>query len=553
MQNQQISPKDAYDLMTWYADGHQIDFIREVLGREPWQKQQDIILDVFKYKVVAVASCNAAGKSDVASDIALTFLSLKASSIVITTAPTWRQVKDVLWRYIRSKHKKAIYKLTDAQCTQVGLDITEDWYAIGLSTTDSEKFFGYHADDILVIIDEASGVDEKIYIGVDAVTPNVNAHVLAIGNPTNPSGRFYQWMHDPLVKKHTISVFDTPNFTANNIRNVEDLLELFRVPNGIEAIDHIQNVQKSLEMPIPALISPETAYRRYFEWGPDSPAWEALIMGQFPSQASQSLIPTELVQMAMNMTGIDTDVDSPHHGKTYAEINGWKIPDGPMEYGLDMARYGDDNTVFYPRHGGWVQEPLAWGKTSLMESADRLLGLGKWSEAGPLFDPLDGDVRINIDDTGNGGGTTDRLRQLSEESYKGGNPAHQYTLQAYNFSSKMYMLNPEKFHDITSELYWNLREQFIKKQIAIPYHERLFNELIARRFRINPTNGKIQVESKDDYKKRTGGKSPDYSDALALAFAGGSRAIRPRQLDNIDATPIEQQFETFTSGLSSGW
>ena len=544
MQNQQITPKDAYDLITWYDQGHQTEFIREILGRNPWPKQEEIIKDVFKYKVVAVASCNAAGKSDVASDIALTFLSLKVNSIVITTAPTWRQVKDVLWRYIRSKHKKAIHKLTDAECNQVGLDISEDWYAIGLSTTDSEKFFGYHADDILVIIDEASGVDEKIFIGVDAVTPNVNAHVLAIGNPTNPSGRFYQWMHDPLVKRHTISVFDTPNFTANGIKDVDDLLRIFKTPDGESAIDYLQEVQKKLQMPIPALISPETVYRRYFEWGPDSPAWEALIMGQFPSQASQSLFPTELVQMAMGMTGTDDDPDSPHYGQSYADINGWKIPDGAMEYGLDMARYGDDNTVLIPRHGGWVQEPVSWGKTSLMVSADRVL---------QHIDPLDPNVRVNIDDTGNGGGTTDRLRQLSEESYRSGQPAHQYVLQAYNFSSKMYMLNPDKFHDITSELYWNLREWFMKKQIAIPYNERLFNELIARRWRVNPSNGKIQVESKDDYKKRTGGKSPDYSDALALAFAGGHRIQQDHTPDHILEEQMTVELQPLTGGLSSGW
>lgn len=552
------TPAEAWELLLYYQDGHQVDFVREFLGRHPWDKQVEIIQDTFNYKIVAVASCNAAGKSDVASDIALTFLQTLPDSIVITTAPTWRQVKDVLWRYIRSKHKKAIRKLSDAECTQVGLDLAEDWYAVGLSTTDSEKFFGYHADNILVIIDEASGVDEKIFLGVDAVTPNINAHVLAIGNPTNPSGRFYQMMHDPLVKQHTITVFDTPNFTANGIKTVDDLLRIFTAPEGVLPIDHINIVQKSLKMPIPALISPETVYRRYFQWGVDSPAWQALIMGQFPSQASQSLFPTELVQMAMGMIGIDNDKDSPHYGKTYAEIAGWNIPDGPMEFGLDMARYGDDNTVLIPRHGGWVQDPVAWGKTSLMESADILLGLGKHIADGAIMNVLDPNVRLNIDDTGNGGGTTDRLRQLSQESYAGGNPVHQYQLVAYNFSSKERMRQPEKFHDITSELYWNLREWFMNKKIALPYNDRLFTELIARRWRVNPSNGKIQVESKDDYKKRTGGTSPDYSDALALAFAGGNRVAFERVQEEYrgeddEEVDYEPEMRPTTSGLNSGF
>jgi phage terminase large subunit len=522
---------------------HPDEFVHDVIGSRPWQKQSEIICDVFRYKYVAVASCNAAGKSDVAGDIALAFLLLLANSIVITTAPTWRQVKDVLWRYIRTKYKKAPYKLSDAECNQVGLDLNEEWYAIGLSTTESEKFFGYHADNILVIVDEASGVDEKIFVGVDAVTPNVNAHVLAIGNPTNPSGRFYKMMNDPLVKRHRITVFDTPNFTANGIHTLEDLLSLFTPPAGIneqDELEHIDSTQKSLKMPIAALISPDTVYRRYREWGTDSPNWQALIMAEFPSQAEQALFPADLVRMAMEMNKIDED-----SGKTYAEISGWDIPYGAPEYGQDMARYGGDTSVCFPRRGGWVDDPISWAKTDLMTSADKILN---------IIDPLDFNVRLNIDDTGNGGGTTDRLRQKSAEERGKGAPIHQYNLVAYNFSSKVMMTDAQRdqFHDITSLLYWNLRKWLIKKQISLPKNERLFNELIARRWFLNKS-GKIQVESKDDYKKRTGAKSPDFSDALALAFAGGLRHVQKRVPE--EHVEEEESFaKPYTSGLSRhGW
>jgi hypothetical protein len=532
------TPEQAWALMEYYRDGHQVDFVREMLGRNPWKKQEDIINDVFKYKYVGVASCNAAGKSDVASDIVLAFLLLYPNSIVITTAPTWRQVKDVLWRYIRSKHKKAPIKLSEAQCNQVGLDLSEDWYAIGLSTTESEKFFGYHADHILVVVDEASGVMEKIWIGVDAVTPNVNAHVLGIGNPTDVSGRFYRMMNDPLVKKHKITVFDTPNFTANGIETVEDLLELFTPPDGVDSLDHIATVQKSLNMPIPGLISPDTVYRRYFEWGQDSPAWQALIMGEFPSQAEQALFPADLVRMAMEMNEIDKD-----SGKTYAELSGWDIPDGAPELGVDMARFGGDSTVATPRRGGWVDKQVVWNKVDLMTSADRILD---------LIDPLDFNARVDIDDTGNGGGTTDRLVQLKNQSLLSGQPVHQYQIAAYNFSSKEMMGNPLKFHDITAELYWNLRTQFLNKNIALHYDEQLYNELIGRRWRIN-SSGKIQVESKEDYKKRTGGKSPDRSDSLALAFAGGIRKVRAYVPDQNDYDDDNSTLKPITSGLNRGW
>jgi hypothetical protein len=294
----------------------------------------------------------------------------------------------------------------------------------------------------------------------------------------------------------------------------------------------MMTVSKTLKQPYPALIDPSVVYERYKEWGTDSAAWQSLVMGEFPSESEQSLFPVDLVSKAMNMYGEDPDT-----GELFADISGWNIPDGAMEYGLDMARYGGDNTVLIPRHGGWVDTPIAWNKTSLMDSADRVL---------QNIDPLDFNLRLNIDDTGNGGGTTDRLMQLKNESLRSGLPVHQYSIAAYNFSSKEYLRDPDRFHDITSELYWNLRTQFIKKQIALHYDRRLFNELVGRRWGIT-TTGKIKVESKEDYKKRTGGKSPDYSDALALAFAGGYR----QNTDYTDKTVAEPRMRPMTSGLNT--
>lgn len=513
-------------------------FIRDVLGADTWDVQDEIARSVFRYKVTAVKTCNAIGKSFIAARIALTFLTVFEASIVVTTAPTWRQVTDVLWREIATAKKTSLYHLTDNEVRQAGLDIAKDWYAVGLSTNYPENFFGYHADHILVIVDEAGGVPEPIFKGVKAITPNANARILYIGNPTNPSGTF----HDQFdltkglaVKRITVSAFQSPNFTANNIKTVEDLVRIFTPPEGVEAVDHMAQVNRMLEHPYPALIDPSVVYERYKEWGTDSPAWQSLVMGEFPSQAEQSLFPTDLVIKAMNMYGTDEET-----GESYASISGWDVPDGPSSAGVDMARYGSDNTVLFPRHGGWVDNFVAWNKVSLMESANRII---------QNIDPSDFNLRINIDDTGNGGGTTDRLIQLKNESMDGGRPGYQFQLAAYNFSSKEFMHDPKRFADITSELYWNLRTWFMNKRIALHYNARLFNELIGRRYSITPT-GQIKVESKDDYKKRTGGKSPDFSDALALAFADGLRQfsapILKQEEDDVILKPI-------TSGLNKGF
>lgn len=543
MSSHKVSPTQALELIQYYDNGRHVEFVRDVLGRNPWSKQEQIINDVFKYKVVAVKSCNAAGKSDVASDVALTFLNCKPFSIVITTAPTWRQVKDVLWRYIRTKYGNAPIKLSEKQCNQVGLDYRDDWFAVGLSTKDSEKFFGYHADDILVIVDEASGVEEEIYVGVDAVTPNLNAHVLMIGNPTNPDGRFYQAFNDPLVKKHTISVFDTPNFTANNINDLETLLELFTPPAGVEPIEHITQVQKQLVMPIPALISPDTVYRRYIQWGTEHPMWEALIMGEFPSQATTALIPLGLILKSRDVwLQINAAEKDKELGEEIKKRPEWNIERaGMLHYGVDVARFGDDSTVNLPRDGGYVHRPTSWSKVDTTITTERIIesiSLADWK------------AKIKVDDTGVGGGVTDQLRKLLRDEPD----KYHYTVVPINNAGGT--RNPKKWFNLRSEIFDELAQLFRDHKIAIPDDEDLIAELATIRIQyVGKESNILQVEAKQKIKERLG-RSPDKADALALAFAREPLVVKKQEQE----VTVQQQREqeqrlqssrTITSGLSS--
>src|SRR5207253_3185256 len=127
----------------------------------------------------------------------------------------------------------------------------------------------------------------------------VNAHVLYIGNPTNPTGTFYDLFSNPRVKKFSISAFDTPNFKHVGIHTLEDLIAKMTPPPSVDPLDY--DPFKNVTWPFAELISPAVVYDRYREWGTDSPSWQALIMGEFPSQAEQALIPIDLVTMAMSM------------------------------------------------------------------------------------------------------------------------------------------------------------------------------------------------------------------------------------------------------------
>lgn len=502
--NLEINEDEALALINGYRK-RPVDYVNDVYGSKLWYKQEQILNDIFKYREVAVKTCNAVGKSYIAAQAAHAFLDLIPGSIVVTTAPTWRQVKDILWREFGTCHKAAKFPL-GGRLSQTGFEYDTDWYAVGLSTKYPENFFGYHADYILVIVDEAGGVPEPVFKGVKAITPNVNAHVLYIGNPTDPSGTFNDVFKKPRVKKHTISAFDTPNFDFVGIKDVDQLIERMTPPQGVDPLEYepfesFKNADGVIPWPFPTLISPEVVFERVEDWGTDSPMWEALVMGEFPSQAENSLIPMHLISQAMSGMG---QVD-PETKKTYAELSGWNIPTADPQYGLDMARFGMDKTVLTPRMGGWVQQQITWSKTATDISADKVVA---------IIDPTKVGLNINIDDTGNGGGTTDNLLRLKRESLMTNLP-YRYHVSPYNFSQAP--VDP-KFDDITSELYWNLRQQFQDRKIALPDDQEMFAELSKRKWWLTPA-GKIHVQSKDEYKKETGRKSPDKSDSLALAFA----------------------------------
>lgn len=517
-----ISPDEFNKLLNYYLR-HPEEFAVDVFDVLPWSIQTQIIQSVFENKYTAVKTCNAIGKSFVAAIIVVTFLMLYPRSIVVTTAPTWRQVTDVLWREVATLVKRAKYKLTEAEVRQAGLSVDTDWFAVGLSTSRPENFFGYHADHILVVVDEAGGVDEDVFRGVAAITPNLNARVLLIGNPTNPSGTFF----DAFVKKElgykcfTVSAFDTPNFTDAGITTLEQLIALFTPPAGTEQNEWTKHVNKKLESYMTkytqgprkgdnvygSLISPSVVYARYYEWGVDDPRWDSLIMGHFPSQATAALIPTDLLWVAMRFYERDKET-----GKTYGDLMGWTVRDGLPRAGQDMARFGGDRNVYTPRRGGIVNKQAIWNKVDLMTSADRIIDYSDTTD--PLF-------RLNIDDTGNGGGTTDRLHQIDNEKRVAGNAGHVFRLVPYNMSSKERMAEPMRFHDLNSELWWNLRSWFISKSIAFEkFDQELYDELTDRRWWIN-RSGKIQVESKEEFKNRVAGRrSPDKADSLVLSFAG---------------------------------
>ena len=172
---------------------------------------------------VAVRSCNGAGKTYTAALATIWWLLAHDKAIVVTTAPTDRQVRELLWREIRAIHRENS-DIIGGRISQTKLEIAEQHYAFGFSTNTDVRFQGFHHEHILIVVDEASGVRPEIFEAIQGSMTSGDAKVLMIGNPTSLDGVFYDAFHKNRERWTTIhiSASDTPNFNNSPSSNERD-------------------------------------------------------------------------------------------------------------------------------------------------------------------------------------------------------------------------------------------------------------------------------------------------------------------------------------------
>jgi len=307
-----------------YAD-RPVAFIVEVLGDDPWKLQREIANGLAASRRVTVRSCNGAGKTWLAARLVLWFLFTRPNSTVVTTAPTWHQVRNLLWRGVRAAHSRA--KLP-GDCHQIELNLAAEWFATGLSTDEPERFQGFHGGDggILFIADEASGIEDAIFEAGDGFLTKPDSYVLLIGNPNTPAGYFFETHRQPGWLKFKISAFDVPEHLVSRV--------------WIE--------------------------QRREEWGADSPAFRVRVLGEFPETGDNTLISLGDASAAQLRT---------------FEVTGAV----EIVLGSDIARYGGDESVAYVRRGQGVVASRYWHGNDTQESAGLIAVLARELGASTLY------------------------------------------------------------------------------------------------------------------------------------------------------------------------
>lgn len=457
-----------------------------ILGRNLWEMQRQISMATVKHRTVSVASCHAAGKSYVSAGIALAFGASYPRSLVVTTAPTDRQVKRILWKEIRAAYRNAKVKMGGRILTQE-LIWDFDWSMFGFTAPDydPDRFVGLHAPHVMVVADEASGISDEIFTGMRGLTTSGHARRLLIGNPTNPNGEFARTHRAGVLgeSSFTISAFDTPNLTAFGI-TIQDI----RTGNWVDKIAAVAGFnpdklrEEDLEMaiiaalPFPGLVSPMWVADVYVEWGEDDPRWIAKVLGIFPDGGDSQLIPLSWIHAAQERTLKPHRLD-------------------PVILGVDVARMGGDESVVYARRGSVVRRAWSGFKLKTTETTGHVLVVYREKKAAWVW----------VDAIGIGAGVADMLAETTG-------------VRVREFIANSVQGVEDDYADMRAQAHWLLRKRFETGTIDIdPDDKELEGQLSGIRWKVN-RRGKIQIEEKDAMKKR-GMKSPDRAEGVAMAFS----------------------------------
>jgi phage terminase large subunit len=450
-----LAKADGY---TAYRD-HPVEFIDEILGEQPWSVQARIAESVRDNRYTAVPSCFGSGKDWIASRLGAWWVA--TGGILVATSNSFTQLKDIYWRELRQAHRKGELPGQPSWGTDLRWDASEDAWAIGRKPDDNdpEGLQGIHGARVLVVIDEANGVSPQLWEAVRGLVVNADSRVLAIGNPLEPVGPFYEACRSPNWHVIRISVFDTPNFT-----------------------DEPVPAKAALE-----LVGPQWLEDARADGLEGTPWWKAKVEGEFPDTASHAVISLNLVENARQLA---------------------HLPDAHECAGLDIARFGSDDTCLVEWSGNGPESMHVVHGHDTMEVA----GLG----ARFLKDRRG---TIAIDDGGVGGGVVDRLREQRLTGH----------ILAVNAGESPDNDPEDRLLNMRAQLWWSARLAFQAGEVSLARldekdYRRLLAELTAPTYKFT-SNGKVQIESKDDLKKR-GVPSPDVADAFNLALYARSRARR---------------------------
>ena len=438
--------REAFEKFRTFYRHNPVAFVRDLIGAEPTPQQCDLLNSYVQKNQIAVRSGHGTGKAACASWLALHFLCCWPMSRVVATAPTYRQLFDILKsevvKWLRRSRLRGLFEVQSDRIFMRGFKDTWWMRFVSVSVSSSpeeqaEPLAGSHEDNLLVIVDAASAEPDPVFLPVESFLTKPNNKVILISNPTRAKGYFYDVFNQPKVRR----LWHLLHWDSEESPNVS-----------------------------------RAWVERYREkYGVGHPVYRVRVKGEFPTGGDNVLIPIDWVRQC-----VDYNFGEPE--EEAARL--------PVVAGLDVARYGSDQTALVICRGRYVLPPK---RTFQLDT----VSVAEWTaEHLSQFEPQL--VGICVDVTGGlGAGVADQLRRW--------------------FSGKVYDVNfawkafaQHYYHRLRDELWWRARTACERISWSLPDDQDLLDELSMPTYK--ELDGKIKVQSKDELRNKGLG-SPDTADA----------------------------------------
>lgn len=280
-----------------------LQFVKDCIRATPTEQQIELLMSIAKNKRITIRSGHGTGKDCSVSWVALWFMITRPYAKIVVTAPTNRQLRDVFLAEISKWLRQSIVadEFLVRKDSVIHKEASKEWWIRLISPSvrstkeeQAETLAGLHAEHLLIIVDEASGVPDPVFIPLEGAMTQEDNKVVLIGNMTKNSGYYY----------------DT-HFRADT---VQDWVRLHWDSRKSSRVD------KSM---------PEYFARKY---GVDSNVFRIRVEGNPPLQDENTLIPLWAAEQCI---GNEFEV----------------VEDEPLYLGVDVARYGNDASIIMPRQG----------------------------------------------------------------------------------------------------------------------------------------------------------------------------------------------------------
>ena len=480
-----------------------------VLGVDIYPKQKEILEAALRYPWIAIAGCNSSGKTFSMTPFSLWKLTMAERVAILQIAPTRDQSKGVFWRDMRGLYRTspmARELLGNAEILQTQLEVSDYRYAMAVSPGDVMSLRGYHAEEMMFILDEGNGVNAEFFTAIDGIAASGDISVMQLGNPTQSSGIFYDAFMESNLGWHTmnISSFDSPNLLSLEVPEWFD--EVSEAPGSIKTEDRRKLaylvylrkkwIEKRDRMPgkdipeLQELMADTTVHltRRAFvadgeaRWAKNShPSWYGQVLGVFPPESEYQLINRDWIEKSA--TPVQDDGQS-----------------GFYSWGVDPSGMG---TAEFSLVGVWIDNESLAHRMTVCEG---LQGTDALDRAMQIMQPyMTRTMWINVDRMGAGERPAIELKRWAEE----------YGVPVYAFVSQQQSTNPTVFRDIKSQAYYYLRDMMEYGLMSGLIDRTMNRQLLSLQYEMT-NRGQVAMESKQNMRKR-GVVSPDRADALAYA------------------------------------